>query len=67
MLMSKFKDYYLLTTVRQYFINPTNEHTEAIYLFPLPDKSAVDHLRMQVGDRYINGTIQIERRCRKNI
>ena len=46
------------TTVRQYFINPTKEHTEAIYLFPLPDKSAVDHLRMRVGDRYINGTIQ---------
>ena len=46
------------TTVRQYFINPTKEHTEAIYLFPLPDKSAVDHLRMKVGDRYINGTIQ---------
>ena len=28
------------TTVRQYFINPTKEHTEAIYLFPLPDKYA---------------------------
>ena len=25
------------TTVRQYFINPTKEHTEAIYLFPLPE------------------------------
>ena len=46
------------TTVRQYFINPTKEHTEAIYLFPLPDKSAVDHLRMLVGDRSINGIIQ---------
>ena len=50
----------LLTTtiVRQYFINPTKEHTEAIYLFPLPDKAGVDHLRMKVGDRFINGVIQ---------
>ena len=50
----------LLTTtiVKQYFINPTKEHTEAIYLFPLPDKSAVDHLRMLIGNRYINGVIQ---------
>ena len=46
------------TTVRQYFINPTKEHTEAVYLFPLPDKSAVDHLRMLVGDRAINGIVQ---------
>ena len=46
------------TTVRQYFINPTKEHTEAIYLFPLPDKSAVDHLRMKIGNRYVNGIIQ---------
>ena len=46
------------TLVRQYFINPTKEHTEAVYLFPLPEKSAVDQLRMKVGDRYINGIIQ---------
>ena len=46
------------TTVKQYFINPTNTWMEAIYLFPLPDKSAVDHLRMKIGDRYIEGEIQ---------
>ena len=46
------------TTVKQYFINPTNRFTEAIYLFPLPEKSAVDQLRMKVGDKYINGIIQ---------
>ena len=46
------------TLVRQYFINPTKEHTEAVYLFPLPEKSAVDQLKMKVGDRYINGIIQ---------
>ena len=46
------------TTVKQYFINPTNTFTEAIYLFPLPEKSAVDQLRMKIGDRYINGIIK---------
>ena len=53
------------TTVRQYFINPTKEHTEAIYLFPLPDKSAVDHLQMKVGDRFINGIIKIKDEAEK--
>ena len=46
------------TTVKQYFINPTNTWMEAIYLFPLPDKSAVDFLRMKIGDRFIEGKIQ---------
>ena len=46
------------TTVKQYFINPTNTWMEAIYLFPLPDKSAVDFLRMKIGDRFIEGIIQ---------
>ena len=53
------------TTVRQYFINPTKEHTEAIYLFPLPDKAGVDHLRMQIGDRFINGLIQKKKEAEK--
>ncbi len=53
------------TTVRQYFINPTKEHTEAVYLFPLPDKSAVDHLRMLVGDRSINGIIKKKEEAEK--
>ena len=46
------------TTVKQYFINPTNAWMEAIYLFPLPDKSAVDSLRMKIGERFIEGKIQ---------
>jgi Ca-activated chloride channel family protein len=46
------------TTVKQHFINPTSSYMEATYLFPLPDKSAVDHLLMKIGDRYIEGVIQ---------
>ena len=46
------------TTVKQYFINPTNDFMEATYLFPLPEKSAVDHLLMKIGERFIEGVIQ---------
>ena len=53
------------TTVKQYFINPTNSWMEAIYLFPLPDKSAVDFLRMKIGDRFIKGEIQEKEKAEK--
>ena len=50
----------LLTTtkVKQYFINPTNSHTEAVYLFPLPDKAVVDKMKIKIGNRYIEGVIK---------
>ncbi len=44
--------------VRQTFENPYDEPIEAIYVFPLPHKAAVDRLRMQVGDRQIVGVIK---------
>ena len=45
-------------SVRQEFINPGSEWAEGIYVFPLPEDAAVDHLRMQIGDRSIEGVIQ---------
>ena len=45
-------------TVRQEFTNPSDEWAEALYVFPLPDDAAVDHLRMWIGDRVIDGVIQ---------
>ncbi len=44
--------------VRQEFSNPTAEWAEGVYVFPLPEDAAVDHLRMRVGDRVIEGVIQ---------
>lgn len=44
-------------TVRQHFVNPSNAWLEGIYRFPLPERSAVDRLRMLVGDRVIEGEI----------
>jgi len=45
-------------SVRQEFINPGSEWAEGIYVFPLPEDAAVDHLRMQIGDRSIEGVIR---------
>ncbi len=50
------------TRVTQRFHNPGMEWLEAIYVFPLPEGAAVDHLDMQVGDRRIEGQIR-ERRA----
>jgi Ca-activated chloride channel homolog len=45
-------------SVRQEFTNPSAAWAEGIYVFPLPEDAAVDHLRMKVGDRLIEGVIQ---------
>ena len=44
--------------VVQRFVNPTREWREGVYVFPLPERAAVDHLRMQVGERVIEGMIK---------
>ncbi|MBT8082320.1 MAG: marine proteobacterial sortase target protein [Gammaproteobacteria bacterium] len=44
--------------VRQEFQNDGNEWTEGIYVFPLPDRAAVDRMRLHIGDRYIEGEIR---------
>lgn len=44
-------------TVRQTFVNPTDGWIEGVYVFPLPEDSAVDRLRLIVGDRVIEGEI----------
>jgi len=46
------------TTLKQRFVNRTKEWVEAVYVFPLPDESAVDRLRMKVGERLIIGEIK---------
>ena len=44
--------------VTQRFVNPTAEWREGVYLFPLPERAAVDHLTMHVGERVIEGEIR---------
>jgi len=44
--------------VVQTFRNPGNEWYEGVYVFPLPENSAVDRLRLRIGERVIEGEIQ---------
>ncbi len=51
--------------VQQRFVNPTPEWREGVYTFPLPEKAAVDHLRMQIGERVIEGRIKEREEARR--
>lgn len=53
------------TTVSQTFHNPSAEWAEGIYIFPLPEQAAVDHLRMRIGERVIEGIIQERAEAKK--
>ncbi|MEQ9639545.1 MAG: marine proteobacterial sortase target protein [Alphaproteobacteria bacterium] len=53
------------TTVRQRFHNPTDQWVEGVYVFPLPERGAVDTLRMQIGDRFIEGRIEERQKARQ--
>jgi Ca-activated chloride channel family protein len=44
--------------IKQQFINSSEFWAEGIYVFPLPEKAAVDHFRMIIGERIIEGQIK---------
>jgi Ca-activated chloride channel family protein len=49
--------------VRQRFSNASSEWMEGRYRLPLPGEAAVGQLRMQVGDRLIEGEVQEKQRA----
>ena len=53
------------TQVTQRFENTSDTWVEGIYVFPLPDESAVDTLRLQIGDRFIEGQIKEREEARQ--
>ncbi len=53
------------TKLSQRFVNNTGSWQEAIYVFPLPTESAVDTLRMKVGERLIVGEIKEKEEAKK--
>jgi Ca-activated chloride channel family protein len=53
------------TRVTQAFHNPGDEFVEGVYVFPLPEKAAVDHLRMRIGERVIEGQIKEKEEARR--
>jgi len=53
------------TRLTQAFHNPGTEFVEGVYVFPLPERAAVDHLWMRVGERVIEGQIQEKGEARR--
>ena len=51
-------------TVKQTFQYDGQQPVNAVYAFPLPENAAVDHLRMQVGERRIDGVVKTRERAR---
>jgi Ca-activated chloride channel family protein len=51
--------------VRQRFVNPTSAWREGVYVFPLPESAAVDHLTMHIGERAIEGQIRERTEARR--
>lgn len=50
--------------VAQHFHNPSPQWLEGVYVFPLPETAAVDHLRLYVGERVIEGRIKERHKAR---
>ncbi|OUS17964.1 marine proteobacterial sortase target protein [Gammaproteobacteria bacterium 50_400_T64] len=51
--------------VAQTFRNPSDAWAEAVYTFPLPPDSAVDHMRIRIGERVIEGDIKRREQAQK--
>jgi len=52
--------------VKQTFHNPSEDWYEGVYVFPLPENSAVDHLRMKIGSRLVEGVIRERGEAKKS-
>lgn len=52
-------------SVMQEFRNEGDQWVEGIYVFPLPDEAAVDHMRLYIGERFIEGEIREKEQARK--
>jgi Ca-activated chloride channel family protein len=51
--------------VDQAFHNTTDRWQEGVYVFPLPDDAAVDHMRLWIGERFIEGEIRTRQEARR--
>jgi len=52
-------------SVTQSFTNTTEHWQEGIYVFPLPENAAVDHMRLKIGERTIEGQIKEKQIAKK--
>jgi Ca-activated chloride channel family protein len=55
---AKVSGYIASVEVTQQFHNPYDSKIEAVYVFPLPENSAVNEFVMTIGERHIRGIIR---------
>jgi Ca-activated chloride channel family protein len=53
------------TSVTQIFANPFDEPIEAVYMFPLHERAAVDDYWLTIGERSIRGKMQTREQARE--
>lgn len=53
-------------TLTQRFRNDSTDWVEGLYVFPLPDKAAVNSLNIKIGEREIVGSVQEKQQAEKN-
>lgn len=51
--------------ITQTFRNGSRDWVEGVYVFPLPENAAVDHMRIRIGDRIIEGQIKERAEAKK--
>lgn len=51
--------------VKQKFHNPSNKWVEGVYVFPLPENAAVDHMKLRIGERVIEGQVKEKEAAKK--
>lgn len=56
---------FVQTVVRQTFKNPTAQPLEAVYIFPLPERTGVAAFTMRVGERVIEAVLQEREQARQ--
>ena len=44
--------------ITQRFENPSDKWVEGVYVYPLPQNAGVDTMKMQVGDRFLEGKVK---------
>lgn len=52
-------------TLTQTFKNQTDQWQEGIYVFPLPENAAVNHMEMRIGERIIIGEIKEKQEAKR--
>jgi Ca-activated chloride channel family protein len=53
------------TRVTQHFENPGSGHVEGVYVFPLPERAAVDRMWIRIGSRTLEGRIREKGEAKK--